>query len=109
MRKYDRTKFNLYCSIIEQYRLTKEIFLIQPPTDPERLYLGTSSTSELLTLIPMIKIGPPPESAQTACYFYSGSKPTGHRYLSYHHDESEYIRHDEETESILNFLQSNFD
>ena len=88
---------------------TDEIFLIQPPTDPERLYLGTSSTSEVLTLIPMIKIGPPPKSAQTACYFYSGSKHDGHRYLSYHHDDSEYTEHDEETQSILNFLQSDFD
>ncbi|MDQ8145422.1 MAG: hypothetical protein P3A27_05055 [Gemmatimonadota bacterium] len=52
--------------------------------DVERLYLATAGTGSALKLLPLVQVGPSPESAKNACYFYSRLERGGARFVSYH-------------------------
>jgi hypothetical protein len=53
--------------------------------DVERLYLCTSGSGHALKLLPLIQVGPSPQSAKNACYFFSRlERDGGARFISYH-------------------------
>lgn len=52
--------------------------------DVERLYLSTGGSGRALKLLPLIKIGPSPQSAKNACYFFSRLDQVGACFVSYH-------------------------
>jgi hypothetical protein len=53
--------------------------------DVERLYLANKESSGALKLLPLVKVGPSPESAKNACYFFSRLEHDGARFISYHY------------------------
>ena len=56
--------------------------------DVERLYLSKKDFGRALKLIPLIQVGPSPESAKNACYFFSRlERDGGARFVSYHFTE----------------------
>jgi hypothetical protein len=50
----------------------------------ERLYLSKKNSERALKLIPLIQVGPSPQSAKNACYFFSRLEREGARFVSYH-------------------------
>jgi hypothetical protein len=53
--------------------------------DVERLYLSKKDSGRALKLIPLIQVGPSPQSAKNACYFFSRlERGGGARFVSYH-------------------------
>jgi hypothetical protein len=52
--------------------------------DVERLYLSKSESGRALKLLPLIQVGPAPQSAKNACYFFSRLEGNGARFISYH-------------------------
>lgn len=52
--------------------------------DVERLYLSKKDSGRALKLIPLIQVGPSPQSAKNACYFFSRLEREGARFVSYH-------------------------
>jgi hypothetical protein len=52
--------------------------------DIEHLYLSNKETGRALKLLPLVKLGPSPESANNACYFFNRVEPDGARFVSYH-------------------------
>ena len=53
--------------------------------DVERLYLSKKGSGRALKLIPLIQVGPSPQSAKNACYFFSRlERDGGARFVSYH-------------------------
>ncbi len=53
--------------------------------DVERLYLSKKDSGRALKLIPLIQVGPSPQSAKNACYFFSRlEREGGARFVSYH-------------------------
>lgn len=53
--------------------------------DVERLYLSKKDSVRALKLIPLIQVGPSPQSAKNACYFFSRlEREGGARFVSYH-------------------------
>jgi len=52
--------------------------------DVERLYLSRKDSGKALKLLPLIQVGPSPQSAKNACYFFSRLEPDGARFVSYH-------------------------
>lgn len=55
--------------------------------DVERLYLSKQSSRGALLLLPLVRVGPSPESAKNACYFFSRLEQHGARFVSYHYSE----------------------
>ena len=55
--------------------------------DVERLYLSKKDSGKALKLLPLIQVGPSPQSAKNACYFFSRLEPDGARFISYHHTD----------------------
>lgn len=70
--------------------------------DVERLYLSNKDSGRALKLLPLVQVGPSPESAKNACYFFSRVEPEGARFVSYHFAEKPELRghFDEATEAI---------
>jgi hypothetical protein len=52
--------------------------------DVERLYLSKKDSAKALKLLPLIQVGPSPQSAKNACYFFSRLEREGARFISYH-------------------------
>ena len=52
--------------------------------DVERLYLSRKDSGKALKLLPLIQVGPSPQSAKNACYFFSRLERNGARFVSYH-------------------------
>ena len=52
--------------------------------DVERLYLSKKDSGKALKLLPLIQVGPSPQSAKNACYFFSRLERDGARFISYH-------------------------
>jgi hypothetical protein len=52
--------------------------------DVERLYLSKKESGRALKLLPLIQVGPSPQSAKNACYFFSRLEREGARFISYH-------------------------
>lgn len=52
--------------------------------DVERLYLSKRGAGQSLKLLPLVHVGPSPQSAKNACYFFSRLEREGARFVSYH-------------------------
>jgi hypothetical protein len=52
--------------------------------DVDRLYLSKTKSGHALKLIPLIQVGPSPQSEKNACYFFSRLEKDGARFVSYH-------------------------
>lgn len=52
--------------------------------DVERLYLSKKDSGRALKLLPLVRVGPSPQSAKNACYFFSRLERDGARFVSYH-------------------------
>jgi hypothetical protein len=52
--------------------------------DVERLYLTNKGSERALKLLPLVRVGPSPQSAKNACYFFSRLERDGARFVSYH-------------------------
>lgn len=52
--------------------------------DVECLYLSKNDSGKALKLLPLIQVGPSPQSAKNACYFFSRLEREGARFISYH-------------------------
>ena len=52
--------------------------------DVERLYLLKQGSERALKLLPLIQVGPSPQSAKNACYFFSRLDGESARFVSYH-------------------------
>jgi hypothetical protein len=70
--------------------------------DVERLYLSTKKSGRALKLLPLVQVGPSPQSAKNACYFFNRMERDGVRFVSYHFiDQPELTgQFDEATETI---------
>jgi hypothetical protein len=53
--------------------------------DVESLYLlSRNGSNKALKLLPLIQVGPSPQSAKNACYFFNRLEKNGVRFVSYH-------------------------
>jgi hypothetical protein len=52
--------------------------------DVERLYIVNRDQGSALKLLPLVQMGPLPQSAQNACYFFNRTEGDGARFVSYH-------------------------
>ena len=52
--------------------------------DVEHLYLSKKDSGKALKLLPLILVGPSPQSTKNACYFFSRLERDGARFVSYH-------------------------
>ncbi|MEK6260105.1 MAG: hypothetical protein AABP62_15910 [Planctomycetota bacterium] len=52
--------------------------------DVESIYLSKKDSGRALKLLPLVQVGPSPESAKNACYFFSRLERDGARFVSYH-------------------------
>jgi hypothetical protein len=70
--------------------------------DVERLYLSKKESRGALKLIPLIQVGPSPESTKNACYFFSRLEQDGARFISYHYTDRPELKgkFDDATEAI---------
>jgi hypothetical protein len=70
--------------------------------DVERLYLSSKGTTQALKLLPLVEIGPSPQSVKNTCYFFSRLEPDGARFVSYHGSEKSELKgqFDAATEAI---------
>jgi hypothetical protein len=70
--------------------------------DVERIYLSSKQASRALKLLPLVQIGPSPESAKNACYFFSRLERDGARFISYHYADTPELKgqFDDATEAI---------
>lgn len=56
--------------------------------DIERLYLTRRDAMRALELLPLVQVGPSPDSAKNACYFFNRVEKDGFRFVSYHFAET---------------------
>ena len=76
--------------------------------DVERLYLSISESRTALKLLPLIRVGRSPESANNACYFFNRLESDGARFVSYHFADKPELtgRFDEAIEAIKSLTHS---
>lgn len=67
--------------------LKKELPLEQG-LEEGQLYVVSSGAKRALKLLPLVKIGAVPDSANNACYFYSKTVKGSYQYVSYHYADS---------------------
>jgi hypothetical protein len=73
--------------------------------DVERIYLSTRRATQALRLLPLVQIGPSPQSAKNACYFFSRLEADGARFVSYHYaDKPELKGQFEDATEAIRFL-----
>jgi hypothetical protein len=53
--------------------------------DVERLYLSRRDSAGALKLVPLVRLGPTPESTKNAFYFFNRLDKDGARFVSYHY------------------------
>ena len=70
--------------------------------DVERIYLSSRGATQALKLLPLVQIGPSPQSAKNACYFFSRLERDGARFVSYHYADKPELKgqFDDATETI---------
>lgn len=70
--------------------------------DVERIYLSSRGAVQALKLLPLVQIGPSPQSAKNACYFFSRLERDGARFISYHYADKPELKgqFDDATEAI---------
>jgi hypothetical protein len=62
--------------------------MMSMPLEIESLYLCSAQSSKALKLLPLIQIGPSPQSVKNACYFFSRLERGGEaRFISYHYQD----------------------
>ena len=75
--------------------------------DVDHLYLVKEGESGVLKLLPLVKVGPSPQSARNACYFFSRLEKDGARFVSYHFiDRPEFKDASEEATELVRSLIS---
>ena len=52
--------------------------------DVDRLYLSNRTTRRAMFLLPLVAVGPSPQSTKNACYFFNRMEKNGARFVSYH-------------------------
>jgi hypothetical protein len=74
--------------------------------DVERLYLYNPHSSQALKLLPLVQVGPTPQSVKNACYFYNRLEHDGSaRFISYHFtDEPERIEKSDDAAEAIKLL-----
>ncbi len=73
--------------------------------DVESLYLSRSDSGQALMLLPLVRVGPSPQSANNACYFFSRLERDGARFVSYHFtDKPELTGQFDEATAAIKFL-----
>jgi hypothetical protein len=60
--------------------------------DVERLYLSRRDSSGALKLLPLVRLGPTPESAKNPFYFFNRLDKEGARFVSYHYVDRPELR-----------------
>jgi hypothetical protein len=70
--------------------------------DVESLYLSQKDSGGALKILPLVQVGPSPQSAKNACYFFSRLEREGARFVSYHFADKPELtgRFDGATEAI---------
>lgn len=75
--------------------------------DVESLYLSRKDSGRALKLLPLVQVGPSPQSAKNACYFFNRLERDGARFVSYHFsDKPELSGQFDEATAVINFLIS---
>jgi len=76
--------------------------------DVERLYLSRRDSGGALKLLPLVRLGPTPESAKNAFYFFSRLERGEARFVSYHYTDKPELKgqFDEATETIKYLTQA---
>jgi len=84
----------------------KESRLMSMWLDVERLYISNKASGQALKLLPLVQVGPSPQSAKTACYFFNRLDRDGvSRFVSYHFiDKPEITGHFADATETINFL-----
>lgn len=73
--------------------------------DVEQIYLTSKDAASVLKLLPLVQIGPSPQSAKNACYFFSRLEHGGARFVSYHYaDTPELTGQFEDAAETIKFL-----
>ncbi len=73
--------------------------------DVERLYLSKKDSGRALKLLPLVQVGPSPQSAKNACYFFNRLERDGARFISYHFtDRPELTSQFSDATETINFL-----
>ncbi len=73
--------------------------------DVEHLYLVRKDAGRALKLLPLLRVGPSPDSAKNACYFYNRLERDGVRFVSYHFsDKPELTGPFDEASGVIKFL-----
>lgn len=73
--------------------------------DVERLYLSKKDSGQALKLLPLVQVGPSPQSAKNACYFFNRLERDGARFVSYHFtDKPELTGPFDEATAAIKFL-----
>ncbi len=77
------------------------------PVDYGRLFIFAYDSNTAVPLAPLVVIGPPPENAQNACYFYNRMDGAKVRFVSYHFDKQAEILQSgpEITESLKRLME----
>lgn len=72
----------------------------------DSLYLARKESPRALQLVPLVQMGPSPDSAKNACYFYSRVETNGYRMISYHFvDQPETMANSEHESAVMRFLE----
>jgi hypothetical protein len=83
----------------------KETRAIGTWLDVERLYLSKKDSGRALKLLPLVQVGPSPQSAKNACYFFNRLERDGARFISYHfRDRPEVTSQFPDATETINFL-----
>ena len=70
-----------------------------------RLYVTQKDGDRAMMLIPLITIGPSPQSAKNACYFFNRMEKEGTRFVSYHFvDQPEIKERNQDAMNAIRFL-----
>lgn len=73
--------------------------------DVERLYIIKRNAPNALKLLPLVQVGPSPQSAKNACYFFNRIAREGARFVSYHFsDQPELTGEFEEAADTIKYL-----
>jgi hypothetical protein len=74
--------------------------------DVDRLYLCNKASGRALELLPLVQIGPSPQSAKNACYFFNRlERDGGARFISYHYtDKPERTEKSDETAAAIKLI-----
>lgn len=83
----------------------KEIREMATWLDVERLYLSKKDLGRALKLLPLVEVGPSPQSAKNACYFFNRLESGGARFISYHFtDKPELVSQLQDVADTIRFL-----